>query len=295
MTTLYDVYKHDLKLGGEAIASDPQFATQVQVNLIRLGFLTPPADGKWGPISQKSLACFQAAAKLIPDGVLGKKTAEVLIEAKDNDYRPKLNLKDNLAGKIIRYCQAKQYPFSTNFGEYSIIYIEGINSDGTLNNDRPNHFNDLRVVLSFRDNEPAIEGMWEATTEPGSYYTYNPMNSGGAARIAFGWYKAWRVGTHGNAEPHEALIQSSPVKVYRDFNKDFARTGDRLDTGLFGINQHWGYDYPVNNISYASAGCLVGRTRSGHKKFMGLIKSDNRYLINKNYLFETIVIPGNEL
>ena len=27
------------------------------------------------------------------------------------------------------------------------------------------------------------------------------------------------------------------------------RTGDKLDTGLFGINQHWGYDYPRNDIN----------------------------------------------
>lgn len=295
MTTLYDVYKHDLKLGPEAIASDVKLAVQLQINLIRLGFLSPPADGAWGPVSQKSLSRFQAAAKLIPDGVLGKHTAEVLIEAKNDDYRPSLVLKNNLAGKIIRYCQTKSYPFSTHFGEYTIVYVEGMNANGTLNDDRPNFFNDLRIVLSFNNSEPEIDGVWEATTEPGTHYTYHPMNPAGAARIAFGWYKAWRVGTHGNAEPHEALIQQAPVKVHRDFNKDFKRTGDRTESGLFGINQHWGYDYPANNISYASAGCLVGRTRSGHKKFMEVLKSDNRYLANKSYMFETIVIPGDEL
>jgi hypothetical protein len=73
------------------------------------------------------------------------------------------------------------------------------------------------------------------------------------------------------------------------------RTGDKLDTGLFDINQHWGYDMPRNNISFASAGCLVGRTRQGHREFMQLIKQDKRYQLNKQYMFLTTIIPGNEL
>jgi peptidoglycan hydrolase-like protein with peptidoglycan-binding domain len=39
----------------------------------------------------------------------------------------------------------------------------------------------------------------------------------------------------------------------------------------------------------------VGRTRDGHIDFMTLIKKDRRYQLNKNYLFYTTVIPGNEL
>jgi hypothetical protein len=123
------------------------------------------------------------------------------------------------------------------------------------------------------------------------------MNPKGAARIKFGQYKAWRVGIHygGGSEPHEALVQEAPITVHRDFNKDLFRTGDKLDTGLFDINQHWGYDMPRNNISFASAGCLVGRTREGHRQFMKLIKQDKRYQLNKNYLFVTTIIPGDEL
>ncbi|MDZ8140831.1 MAG: hypothetical protein RM049_37020 [Nostoc sp. DedQUE04] len=37
----------------------------------------------------------------------------------------------------------------------------------------------------------------EASTEPGKYYTENPMNSNGAFRIAFGNYQdAWKIGKH---------------------------------------------------------------------------------------------------
>jgi hypothetical protein len=123
------------------------------------------------------------------------------------------------------------------------------------------------------------------------------MNNLGAARIAFGQYKAWEVGTHygGGSEPHEALVQASPISVYRDKNKDFIRTGDKLYTGDFEINQHYGFDYPYNDISYAGAGCLVGRTRQGHREFMALIKQDKRYQLNNRYKFLTTVIPGDDL
>lgn len=102
-----------------------------------------------------------------------------------------------------------------------------MNSDGSLNADKPNEFNDLRGVFEFyKGKKPRLLDAWEGTTEPGFKYTYKPMNQAGAARIAFGQYKAWRVGTHGNSEPHEALVQAASVKVHRDANKDMVRRGD---------------------------------------------------------------------
>jgi hypothetical protein len=124
-----------------------------------------------------------------------------------------------------------------------------------------------------------------------------PMNPCGAARIAFGQYKSWIVGTHhaGTSSAHEALVQVSPISVHRDLNKDFKRTNDKVDTGLFAINQHWGYDAPKNDLGRTSAGCLVGRTREGHKDFMALLKSDPRYRANNGYRFMTAVLAGDEV
>lgn len=191
--------------------------------------------------------------------------------------------------------QKKGYQIATGNDEYNIVYVEGMNGDGTLNSDLPNQFNDRRMVIEFVDGKPKLVGNWEATTEPGYHYTNRPMNPKGAARIAFGQYKAWRVGIHGNSEPHEALVQVAPIKVHRDANKDMRRTGDKTDEGIFGINQHWGYDCPHTNIGLASAGCLVGRTRSGHREFMKLIKQDIRYRLDNNYLFMTTIIAGDDL
>ncbi len=201
----------------------------------------------------------------------------------------------DLATKIIEYMRHKQYYIADKPKQFNIVYIEGMNEDGALNDDVPNEFNDRRMVIEFVGKIPKIINHWQATTEPGDYYTHHPMNLLGAARIAFGQYQAWRVGTHGKAEPHEALIQMQPIFVCRDFNKDFKRTADKTDFGLFGINQHWGYDFPQNNIKGASAGCLVGRRRQGHKEFMAIVKSDVRYIADKKYTFFTTVIAGDDL
>ena len=202
---------------------------------------------------------------------------------------------NNLANRVFCYMRLKNYMVADLGGLYNIVYIEGMNADGTPNSDAINCFNDRRLVMQVINGVPQIIGNWEATTEPGSHYTYKPMNPGGAARIKFGQYTAWRVGMHGTSDRHEALAQVAPVSVHRDFNKDFFRTGDRIDTGLFGINQHWGYDLGVNNIRTASAGCLVGRTRDGHREFMNLIKQDKRYKEDRSFIFTTTIIPGDEL
>ncbi|RCJ23995.1 peptidoglycan-binding protein [Nostoc sp. ATCC 43529] len=293
---LQDFLGKDEKWGFEAIAKDPELTRQIQILLIGLGLLDPPADDKFGPVSAAALKKFQELMKIGETDYLGAVTAKELIETKPEELpKPPLKLGNDIASKIIKYMQAKNYQISTNPKEYNIVYLEGVNEDWTLNKDTPNQFNDRRIVIEIVDGVPKIVNHWQATTEPGSRYTYNPMNPGGAARIKFGQYKAWSVGIHGNSEPHEALIQVAPITVHRDFNKDFQRVGDKLDTGLFLVNQHYGYDAPVNDIKNASAGCLVGRRREGHREFMSIIKQDRRYVANKNYVFYTTVIPGDDL
>ena len=93
---------------------------------------------------------------------------------------------------------------------------------------------------------------------------------------------------------HEALVQTGgEVTVCRDLNKDGQRTGDKRQTGEFGINQHWGYDLP--EVEKASAGCLVGQSKDGHRQFMALVKSDPRYQANRKYVFATAVLPESEV
>jgi hypothetical protein len=191
-------------------------------------------------------------------------------------------LQPNTSKKILDYCKQQKYPV----GNFNIIYIEGVDLEGRLNSDAPNQFNDLRCIF---DRHKCVD-LWTATTEPGAYYTDHPLNPAGAFRIAFGYHhEAWEIGFHGYSEEHEALVQIAPIKGYRDYNRDGLRTGDNTVTGLFGINQHWGYDMSPDDIGTASAGCLVGRSRQGHQQFM-------RYCINSGLSrFSTIVLPGDKI
>lgn len=202
---------------------------------------------------------------------------------------------DRLADSVIGYMRSKNYVIFEGANQYNIVYLEGVNVDGSLNADVPNHFNDRRLVIQVLDRIPSVIGNWEGTSEPGSHYTRNPMNHRGAARICFGQYKAWSLGMHGQTDRHEALVQVQPLPVARDGNRDFARTGDYIASGLWGINQHWGYDLPTNNIQRASAGCLVGRTRAGHREFMQLVKKDAKLRKFAGYVFTTTIIPGDDL
>lgn len=196
--------------------------------------------------------------------------------------------------KIIDYMKSLNYQIDEGSEIYNIAYVEGVDKNGTCNIDLIDQWNDRRIVIQVVDGTALMVGNWAATTEPGRHYTDRPMNPKGAARIQFGQYKAWSVGIHGNSFPHEALIQVGPIAVCRDLNKDGFRTGDRIDTGLFGVNQHSTNGKPPN-IGAWSAGCLVGQSLSDHHDFMAIIKSDIRFKKNSKYLFQTTIIDGSKL
>ena len=198
----------------------------------------------------------------------------------------------DLAHLVVAAMERKGYQVDRGPGEVNIVYVEGMNPDGTANADEANKWNDLRLLIRFEGGAPRIIGEWAATTEPGRYWTENPISPLGAARIEFGQYKSWQVGMHRNN--HEALVQTGgEVTVCRDLNKDGQRTGDKRQTGEFGINQHWGYDLP--EVEKASAGCLVGQSKDGHRQFMALVKSDPRYQANRKYVFATAVLSESEV
>ena len=179
-------------------------------------------------------------------------------------------------------------------GEINIWYAEGMNVDGTPNANRPNAFDDIRGVIVFIGGEPKILKTWEATTQPGRRYTNQPLKDDGAFIIALGQQQCWQVRMHRN--DHLALCQTGgDVTGTRDGNKDFRRDGDKVSRGPFGINQHWGYDQPKDDIGAASAGCLVGRSKAGHREFMKLVQSDPRYLADSDYIFKTTILTAADI
>lgn len=202
-----------------------------------------------------------------------------------------------LAQKIVAAAERRGALIDRKPGEINIVYVEGMDADGTPNRNRVNAFDDLRCVIDFVDGEPRILGAWDATTAPGERYTYQPINSDGAAVIALGYQMAWQVGMHPMSNPnHLALVQTGgKVRLSRDKNKDFAREGDVVQSDYFGINQHWGYDKPKTDIGAASAGCLVGRTKDGHREFMKLVQSDPRYIADSAHIFGTTVVTAKDV
>lgn len=275
------------------IGGDIPLASQIQDRLSAFGLLDPPSDGRFGPVSQWAFGEFLKRTELAGKTALDADVARALLDSDPAALFP-LKRTRTLAGRLVGALLAKNFWVCRHPEAVNIVYVEGMDMDGKRNPNTPNEFNDSRFVVKIsRAGNPLLAGAWEATTEPGKLFTLGPeTNPDGAARIAFGQYKAWSVGIHrkGSKTAHEALVQTAPIDIFRDLNRDFSRAGDRKFTGVFGINQHAGLDVPKTDIRKASAGCLVGRTTGGHREFMRLCRSDPRFASNNGYRFVTAVL-----
>ena len=280
-----------------ALSLGNPLTNQVQQRLVDLALLDPPVDGDFGPVSRLALQQFANLHDTTVDRTLTWQLAKALLESDPDSLLP-VAPRNDFAGRIFRFMQAKRYFFPRLPRYLTIVYVEGVTTTGRPNDNKPNVFNDRRLVLAIADGAPVELGNWMATTEPGKDFTDTPLNPDGAARIAFGQYKSWRVGTHnaGKRTAHEALVQVGTVRVHRDLNKDFQRVGDAVFEGSnFGINHHWGFDRPEDNIGPASAGCLVGRSKDEHREFMRVIKTDARMKASHGYKFVATILPGEEV
>lgn len=278
-------------LGG----NNRMLAIAIQEALSIHGYLDPPADGEFAAVSVWALSQFCRRMRLPVDRGILPVICKAL--AGPEGGLPEIKPTGGWIDAVIAGMQARRFFINRHPSCVNIVYVEGMSADGTLNNDAPNAFNDVRIVFRITETGEPETQTWEATTEPGAHHTYNPLSPKGAARIAFRQFKSWGVGLHPQSSnpKHEALVQTKPVTVHRDFNKDCKRTGDQVERGEFGINQHWGYDLPLNDIQDASAGCLVGRLKQGHREFMALVKGDARYKVSNNYRFVTAILPGDRL
>jgi len=113
---------------------------------------------------------------------------------------------------------------------------------------------------------------WPATTDPGVYWLENPMKVAGcAALVADKQYRgAYKLGKHRGQ--YRALVQSGPVEIYRDDDRDKVLDYDpsTIIEGRFGINIHKaGRESTV--VGKWSAGCQVHATESGFNDMMSLV------------------------
>lgn len=204
------------------------------------------------------------------------------------------------ASRVLDYMRQHKYNVSTTSGEINIVYLEGINPDFTENNDAPDGWNDLSLLIDhLPDGTPLLLHSAVCTTEPGKAATFSSeaRRLGGVARIKFGQQTAWRMGYHKPAKlnkQHPALVQCAPVLVHRDSNCDGKRTGDLVTYG-YGVNQHSTFaGYTGYKIGNWSAGCLVRRWWADHLAWIAMLQRDVRYLQNKKYIFTSTVIAGDD-
>lgn len=300
------------------LSENKDAARELQTRLCDLGILDPlingdkdkpfgpvgKADGSVGPMTRNAIYEFcRLSGVPYTDRLLTPAMARALVKADPDKFLPIQfdnkstdDTKTRFAKRILRCMRAKGFWIARSPNTYNIVYVEGVNSDGRENPDTFDEWNDRRTVIRIAPGgKPEMLVNDQATTEPGKFYTVNPMHSQGAARIAFGQYKAWVDGLHQGEQP--ALVQRGDLRVHRDIDKSGTRNKiDPIDVGdWFGINQH-STDPKITPalVGKYSAGCLVGRRYTWHTKFLKIVRKDYRYLMNKSYLFITTVIAGDD-
>ena len=155
-------------------------------------------------------------------------------------------------------------------GDYN-LNIVGVRNSNT-NQEITNKFDD-KVTVSYSVNGELKYEEWNATTDPGIYYSENLLNPDGVAILKPNQYRStYKIGLHQGK--YEALIQRLPVEVYRDSNRDdnYDLNEDSLEQGMFGINIHRAGTF-INGstqIDKWSAGCQVLSKESDFNLLMEL-------------------------
>ncbi len=113
---------------------------------------------------------------------------------------------------------------------------------------------------------------WTITTDPGTYWLNNPMNSLGTAVLKpMQFIDCWSIGLHQGKKDHSALVQTGKITVYRDNDKDSTAEEAKEDNGLFGINIHRSnVSGKTMVISRWSAGCQVFQVKKDHDQLMSI-------------------------
>jgi len=135
---------------------------------------------------------------------------------------------------------------------------ESINLVGVRHPDsRSNAFNDWMTCTWCDAYGHWTFRRWPCTTDPGVYYREHPLNVNGTAIMVPGQYRgAYALGLH---KGYEAIVQSKPIQVWRDNDKDeILDWKGGTSSGLYGINIHRASSIRTSNeVGKWSAGCQV--------------------------------------
>jgi lysozyme family protein len=173
--------------------------------------------------------------------------------------------------EVKRTMLALKYPW---FPDQNVVSAEGRDPDGKPNKNRDNAFDDVKMVLNGEGK--IIGGPWEATTQPGVYWTKHPMAEGGAFIIALGPQTCWERGDyHGPAWRQK---ENSTIMGHRDPKGTFKRQGPPVKHGNIGVHHHKGYDLNRDDIANAAAGCQVIRSNAEHLQFVHITEGCQRFM-----------------
>ena len=150
-------------------------------------------------------------------------------------------------------------------------------------------FDDYMVCIYKDANNEWQINRWGITTDAGTYWLINPMNSKGTALLVPNQYRSsWAIGLHRGQ--YKALVQYKPIKVYRDTNKDriLDFTTISIDEGMFGINIHRSNPQHTSKQNAKwSAGCQVFADPIDFDNFLDLIEK-SAHLWGKTFTYTLI-------
>lgn len=196
----------------------------------------------------------------------------------------------DLGHRIKRSCLALGYTWFTGPGELNIVAVEGTDPDGKRNQNRSNYFEDIKCLVD--GDGKIVGGPYEATTQPGKFWTQHRMNPGGAANITKGQQTAWQPGPYHDMD---ALREVRPITFTRDPNETFKRYGP-VYTDEIGVHHHGGYNYPHDDMGRSSAGCQVIRLMDKHAEFMKKVRQDPRHVKDpEGFVYTATVLLQDEL
>ena len=160
------------------------------------------------------------------------------------------------------------------------VNIVGIRNSST--GDRlTNRFDDW-ITVSFKVNGIWQYHIWPCTTDPGITYSVQKLLSPkGVARMVPGQYRgSHQIGMHQGK--YSALVQRTPILVYRDANKDYKYDTNNMEEGMFGINIHRSSPTGTSNLVDGwSAGCTVFQNIRNFTQFMTIMNKARQSFGNK--------------
>lgn len=169
-------------------------------------------------------------------------------------------IKDTVLSKGYKWFESGNY-------NLNIVGVRNSETDGVVTN----KFDDC-LTLSYNVDGEEHFHCFQATTDPGTHWEKNLLNSKGVAILVPGQYRgSHRIRKHRGQ--YDALCQQKTLPVYRDKNKDgvYDMLEENIDEGIFGINIHRATKWAgktSTQIDKWSAGCQVIAANDDFRLFM---------------------------